>query len=192
MTRTAYPTCSLVHPVCQSVMSTCRMEARTLAIPVSSASLHIPHELLTSISPPDLPSTVKSGEQCSNKLRVEDSMSDNRNVFRRCGFTVAFLQERLNILGDSVHQSRLIDQPAGTHTSLALFLTSSADSAPSYFSVRVCIGSNFPRAPPHDLPSATPKCCSRNCRSTVSGGLGSGWYWWIWSAWVSAFDSSLS
>ena len=118
-------------------------------------------------------------------------MSDNRNVFRRCRFPVAFFQERLNILGDPVRQSRLIYRFAGIYTSLALFLTSSDDSAPSYFSVRVCIDSNFPRAPPHDLPSATPKCCSRNCRSTVSGGLGSGWYWWIWSAWISVSNGPL-
>jgi hypothetical protein len=95
---------------------------------------------------------------------------------------MGLFQEGLNILGDPVHQTSLHISICWTHTSFARFLTSSDDSAPSYFSVRECIGSNFPRAPPHDLPSATPKCCSRNCRSTVSGGLGSGWYWWIWSA----------
>jgi hypothetical protein len=68
--------------------------------------IHSPHGPLISISPSNLPRTVKSSEQCSYKLRIEDPMSDNRNVLRRSGFPMAFFQEGLDVLGDPIHQCR--------------------------------------------------------------------------------------
>jgi hypothetical protein len=65
---------------------------------------HFTHDLLTSISPSNLPSAVKSSEQCSHKLRIKDAMSDNSNVLRRSGFPMAFFQEGLDVLGDPIHQ----------------------------------------------------------------------------------------
>lgn len=67
--------------------------------------IHSPHGPLTSISPSNLPSAVKSSEQCSDKLRIKNPVSDYGDVFRRCGFPMALFQEGLNILGDPVLMS---------------------------------------------------------------------------------------